>query len=102
MDESGQGIERIAVALGGEQQQGVVRGLDFALLAQARQRGDTRAGAIEGLSKLAAQGLWVELCAGACVTALARLRERGEVEPSHHALLLLTAKGDRDAFDALA
>jgi threonine synthase len=60
------------------------------------------AGAIDGLNKLAAQGLWVELCAGACVTALARLRERGEVEPSHHALLLLTAKGDRDAFDALS
>lgn len=57
------------------------------------------AGAIEGTSKLAAQGLWVELCAGACLSALARLREQGEAGPSHHALLLLTAKGDRDAFD---
>jgi threonine synthase len=59
------------------------------------------AGAIEGVSRLAAQGLWVELCAGACLSALARLREQGQVAPSQHALLLLTAKGDRDAFDPL-
>jgi threonine synthase len=57
------------------------------------------AGAIEGSAQLAAQGLWVELCAGACLGALAQLRARGEVEPSQHALLLLTAKGDRDTFD---
>jgi len=57
------------------------------------------AGAAEGSARLAAQGLWVELCAGACLSALAQLRARGEVAPSEHALLLLTAKGDRDTFD---
>jgi threonine synthase len=57
------------------------------------------AGAIAGSAQLAAQGLWVELCAGACLGALARLRARGEIAPSEHALLLLTAKGDRDTFD---
>jgi threonine synthase len=59
------------------------------------------AGAIEGSAQLAAQGLWVELCAGACLGALAQLRARGEIEPSQHALLLLTAKGDRDTFDSI-
>jgi len=57
------------------------------------------AGAIEGSARLAGQGLWVELCAGACLGALAQLRARGEIAPSEHALLLLTAKGDRDTFD---
>ena len=57
------------------------------------------AGAIAGSAQLAAQGLWVELCAGACVGALAQLRARGEIAPSEHALLLLTAKGDRDTLD---
>lgn len=57
------------------------------------------AAAIDGSARLAAQGLWVELCAGACLGALAQLRARGEIQPSQHALLLLTAKGDRDAFD---
>jgi len=60
------------------------------------------AGAAEGSARLAAQGLWVELCAGACLSALAQLRARGEVTPSEHALLLLTAKGDRDTFDTLS
>jgi threonine synthase len=59
------------------------------------------AGAVEGSRQLGAQGLWVELCAGACLGALAQLRARGEIAPSEHALLLLTAKGDRDTFDAL-
>jgi threonine synthase len=57
------------------------------------------AGAIAGSAQLATQGLWVELCAGACVGALAQLRARGEIAPSEHALLLLTAKGDRDTLD---
>lgn len=57
------------------------------------------AGAAEGSAQLAAQGLWVELCAGACLGALAQLRARGEIEASQHALLLLTAKGDRDTLD---
>jgi len=60
------------------------------------------AGAVEGSARLAAQGLWVELCAGACLSALAQLRARGEIAPSEHALLLLTAKGDRDTFDTFS
>ena len=58
------------------------------------------AGAVEGSRQLGAQGLWVELCAGACLGALAQLRARGEIAPSEHALLL-TAKGDRDTLDTL-
>ncbi|EJL85126.1 threonine synthase [Polaromonas sp. CF318] len=60
------------------------------------------AGAAEGSARLAAQGLWVELCAGACLGALAQLRARGEIAPSEHALLVLTAKGDRDTFDTFS
>lgn len=59
------------------------------------------AGAIQGSARLAAQGLWVELCAGACLSALARLRALGQVQASEHALLLLTAKGDRDTFNPI-
>lgn len=55
--------------------------------------------ASKGLSALADHGLWVELCAGSCVAALSTLRRKGLVLPSDHALLLLTAKGDRDTFD---
>jgi threonine synthase len=55
--------------------------------------------AAKGVSQLAAQGLWVELCAGSCFSALASLCKQGQVLPSDHALLLLTAKGDRDTFD---
>ncbi|WP_114972156.1 threonine synthase [Rhodoferax ferrireducens] len=55
--------------------------------------------AAQGVSQLAAQGLWVELCAGSCLSALASLCTRGQILPSEHALLLLTAKGDRDTFD---
>ncbi|MBA3592694.1 MAG: pyridoxal-phosphate dependent enzyme [Polaromonas sp.] len=60
------------------------------------------AAAIEGTARLAAHGFWVELCAGACLSALQQLREQGQVGPSEHALLVLTAKGDRDPFDPLA
>jgi len=54
--------------------------------------------AAKGVSQLAALGLWVELCAGSCLGALARLSKQGEILPSDHALLLLTARGDRDSF----
>jgi threonine synthase len=49
-----------------------------------------------GASRLAAQGLWVELCAGGCIGAAAQLIAQGRIGPSDHALLLLTARGDRD------
>ncbi len=55
--------------------------------------------ALWGSQQLAAQGLWVELCAGAGVSALAQLLAQGRIDPSEHALVLLTAKGDRDPFD---
>ncbi len=51
-----------------------------------------------GAAQLAQQGLWVERCAGGCVSALAQLLAQGRIDPSEHALLLLTAKGDRDPF----
>ncbi len=57
------------------------------------------AGAADGVSRLAAHGFWVELCAGACVGALKQLRKQGQIAPSEHALLVLTAKGDRDSFN---
>ncbi|MGE8319583.1 MAG: pyridoxal-phosphate dependent enzyme [Comamonas sp.] len=52
-----------------------------------------------GALRLAQAGLWVELCAGAGLAALAELRADGRVAAHEHALLLLTAKGDRDPFD---
>ena len=55
------------------------------------------ADAARGVAELGAQGLWVELCAGACVAAAAQLRQQGRIAPEDHVLLLLTAKGDRDA-----
>lgn len=55
------------------------------------------ADAARGVAELGAQGLWVELCAGACVGAAAQLRQQGRLAPAEHVLLLLTAKGDRDA-----
>lgn len=55
------------------------------------------ADAARGVAQLGAQGLWVELCAGACVGAAVQLRQQGRIAPSEHVLLLLTAKGDRDA-----
>lgn len=55
--------------------------------------------AARGSARLASEGLWVELCAGACVTALATLLAANKIAPPEHALLLLTAKGDRDPFE---
>ena len=55
------------------------------------------ADAARGVAQLGAQGLWVELCAGAGVGAAAQLRQQGHIDPADHVLLLLTAKGDRDA-----
>lgn len=55
------------------------------------------ADAARGVAALGAQGLWVELCAGACVGAAAQLRQQGRIAPEDRVLLLLTAKGDRDA-----
>lgn len=60
--------------------------------------GDTQAH--WGASRLAAQGLWVELCAGGCVSAVAQLVKQGRIAAADHALVLLTARGDRDPFDA--
>ena len=57
--------------------------------------------ASKGVSALAGEGLWVEACAGACVAAVSTLRGQGQILASDHALLLLTAKGDRDTFDRL-
>jgi threonine synthase len=54
-----------------------------------------------GASRLAAQGLWVELCAGACISAAAQLIEQGRIGGSDHALVLLTARGDRDPSDPI-
>jgi threonine synthase len=54
--------------------------------------------AARGVAELAAEGWWVELCAGACVGALASLRRQGEIAPSDRVLMLLTARGDRDSF----
>jgi threonine synthase len=56
------------------------------------------ADAAKGVSQLAAAGLWVELCAGACLAAVASLRRQEDIAPTDHALLLLTARGDRDGF----
>ncbi|MDO8456937.1 MAG: pyridoxal-phosphate dependent enzyme [Burkholderiaceae bacterium] len=55
--------------------------------------------AAKGVSLLGAEGLWVELCAGACVSALSSLLKQGQIVPTDHALLLLTARGDRDTLD---
>lgn len=49
-----------------------------------------------GASRLAAQGLWVELCAGGCIGAVAQLIAQQRIKPSDRALVLLTARGDRD------
>lgn len=52
-----------------------------------------------GASRLAAQGLWVELCAGGCISALSQLIAQGRVGAEDHAMVLLTARGDRDPID---
>lgn len=58
--------------------------------------------ALRGADSLAREGLWVELCAGGTVAALAQLIAARQVDPSEHALLVLTAKGDRDPFEPTA
>jgi threonine synthase len=58
--------------------------------------------ALRGADALARQGLWVELCAGATVAALSQLLAGKQIDPSEHALLVLTAKGDRDPFEPSA
>jgi threonine synthase len=58
--------------------------------------------ALRGADRLAREGLWVELCAGATVAALADLIASKQIDPSEHALLVLTAKGDRDPFEPAA
>jgi threonine synthase len=55
-----------------------------------------------GSTRLAQEGFWVELCAGATVGALAQLVRIGRIAPSDHALLVVTAKGDRDPFQPTA
>jgi threonine synthase len=55
-----------------------------------------------GATRLAREGFWVELCAGATVGGLAQLVRSGAIAPSDHALLILTAKGDRDPFNPAA
>lgn len=70
----------------------------------------TRGGAVvvgddaasRGAASLGREGLWVELCAGATVAALAQLLADGRAAPSEHALLVLTAKGDRDPAEPAA
>jgi len=54
------------------------------------------AGARAGTGYLAAAGFWVELCAGAGLTAVQMLRADGRINPSETVLLMLTARGDRD------
>lgn len=55
--------------------------------------------AMHGLDSLAREGLWVELCVGGTVAALTHLLANGRIQRAEHALLVLTAKGDRDPFD---
>ena len=55
--------------------------------------------ALRGADSLARAGLWVELCAGGTVAGLSQLIAGKQVDPSGHALLVLTAKGDRDPFE---
>lgn len=49
-----------------------------------------------GVSALARQGLWTELCTGGSVAAVVQLLQQGLIGPEDHAMLLLTARGDRD------
>lgn len=58
--------------------------------------------ALRGADSLAREGLWVELCAGGTVAALSQLVASKQIDPSAHALLVLTAKGDRDPFEPTA
>ncbi|MBY4947202.1 pyridoxal-phosphate dependent enzyme [Cupriavidus respiraculi] len=54
--------------------------------------------AVDGVSRLARAGFWVELCAGAGLSAARQLRADGRITSSEQVLLLLTAKGERDPF----
>lgn len=56
--------------------------------------------AARGQARLGREGIWVELCAGAAVGALAQLAASRDVGPEDHALIVLTARGDRDPFEA--
>jgi threonine synthase len=49
-----------------------------------------------GVTALAREGLWGELCAGATVAALGQLLQRGAIGSGAHVMLLFTARGDRD------
>jgi threonine synthase len=55
---------------------------------------DTQARA--GVTALAREGLWGELCTGATVAALGQLLQQGAIDPEAHVMLLFTARGDRD------
>lgn len=58
--------------------------------------------AVAGASRLAQAGFWVELCAGAGLSAARQLRASGRIAASEQVLLLLTAKGERDPFQVNA
>ncbi len=49
-----------------------------------------------GVTALAREGLWGELCTGATVAALGQLLQQGSIGPGAHVMLLFTARGDRD------
>lgn len=49
-----------------------------------------------GVTALAREGLWGELCTGATVAALGQLLQKGSIEPGAHVMLMFTARGDRD------
>lgn len=49
-----------------------------------------------GVAALARQGMWAELCTGATVAAVEQLRQQGRIGADAHAMLLFTARGDRD------
>jgi threonine synthase len=57
--------------------------------------------ASRGAAALAREGHWVELCAAATAGALAQLLASQQIRASEHAMLVLTAKGDRDSFDPM-
>lgn len=54
----------------------------------------------EGVGHLAASGFWVELCAGAGLSAARKLVADGRIGASDTVLLMLTARGDRDPAQA--
>jgi threonine synthase len=50
----------------------------------------------KGLAALGREGLWGELCTGATVAGLQQLVQQGSIPAEAHAMLLFTARGDRD------